>query len=244
MEKLRGFLLVSLLVVLGQVSCTHKSAELIPVYVNTNPTGGGNGNGGGTTNPNPCDPNIVYFTKDILPILNSNCAMSGCHDNITAKEGIVLNSYAGARAKVTPYSLNSSKIYKVMVTSNSKDIMPPAPNSKLSQTQLDLIAKWINQGAQNLTCNSGNCDTSNVTYSGVVSKTINTYCYGCHNGASAGGGINLSSHAGVASIAANGKLMGSIQGVAGYSAMPKGSKLDECQIKQIQIWVKAGALNN
>ena len=30
----------------------------------------------------PCDPDVVYFDRDLLPILKSNCAKSGCHDAI------------------------------------------------------------------------------------------------------------------------------------------------------------------
>src|SRR5688500_8454507 len=41
----------------------------------------------------PCDPAIIYFDMDILPILHSNCAKSGCHDAITHQEGIILDSY-------------------------------------------------------------------------------------------------------------------------------------------------------
>jgi mono/diheme cytochrome c family protein len=73
---------------------------------------------------------------------------------------------------------------------------------------------------------------------------MNTYCKGCHNQASLGGGIDLSTYATVKASAA-GRLMGSINHTAGYSAMPKGSnKLSDCQIRQIQKWINAGTLNN
>jgi uncharacterized membrane protein len=117
--------------------------------------------------------------------------------------------------------------------------------SKLTPEQIALIAKWINQGAKDLTCNSaGNCDTSNITFSGKISGIINTYCVGCHSGATPGAGIMLNSYAGVAGVAANGKLLGSIKGLASYKAMPVGSKLDDCKIKQVQKWVEAGYPNN
>ena len=38
-----------------------------------------NGGGGGPDPIDPCDPNIVYFDQQILPILISNCAVPGCH---------------------------------------------------------------------------------------------------------------------------------------------------------------------
>jgi mono/diheme cytochrome c family protein len=73
---------------------------------------------------------------------------------------------------------------------------------------------------------------------------MNTYCKGCHNPASLGGGIDLSTYAGV-KTAALGRLMGTLNQAAGYSAMPKGgSKLSDCQIRQIEKWIQAGTLNN
>ncbi len=240
MKKLNVFSIGLLFLVGFLASCTHSkidSTSYIP-YVNGNNTGNGNNNG----NTNPNDPNLVYFSKDILPILNSNCAMSGCHDGATAKEGIILNSYDNVirTSKVLAYNPFQSKIYQAVTTTNPKDVMPQAPKPRLTNAQIDLIAKWINQGAKNLTYIYVNVDTTNVTYSGVVSKIINNNCVGCHNGAIAGGGINLSGYAGVAAIAASGRLVGAT--TAG--TMPKGSFLDAGSIKQLQIWVKNGYLNN
>jgi hypothetical protein len=45
-------------------------------------------------------------------------------------------------------------------------------------------------------------------------------------------------------VADNGRLMGSIKQLTGYSAMPVGGKLADCEITQIQKWVNAGKLNN
>lgn len=42
---------------------------------------------------NPCDPNTVYFEKQVLPILLSSCAISVCHDPISKEDGVVLNSF-------------------------------------------------------------------------------------------------------------------------------------------------------
>jgi hypothetical protein len=47
-----------------------------------------------TATGTPCDPAVVYFEKDVLPILTSNCAYSGCHNAASAKDGIVLDNYA------------------------------------------------------------------------------------------------------------------------------------------------------
>ena len=45
------------------------------------------------TDTSDCDPNIVYFKQDVLPILQSNCAKSGCHNEESQKHGVILSSY-------------------------------------------------------------------------------------------------------------------------------------------------------
>ena len=106
------------------------------------------------------------------------------------------------------------------------------------------IYKWINQGASNNYC-AGNCDTAAYTYSGVIRNIIQNKCAGCHNPASVGGNVDLSNYAGVNTVALNGKLYGSIIHQSGFSPMPKNAaKLSDCEIKQIQKWISAGALNN
>ncbi|MBK6635097.1 MAG: hypothetical protein IPG38_13005 [Chitinophagaceae bacterium] len=74
---------------------------------------------------------------------------------------------------------------------------------------------------------------------------MNTYCKGCHNPSSLGGGIDVSTYASVKSIALNGKLMGSIMHTTGFIAMPQGSaKLSDCKIDQVRKWIAAGSVNN
>ena len=92
------------------------------------------------------------------------------------------------------------------------------------------------------------CDTISVNYSITVSDIISQNCLSCHSNASAstsGGGIPLEDYSDVKVNADNGKLLGSIQQLTGYSPMPKGgSKLNDCNISQIEIWINSGAANN
>lgn len=93
--------------------------------------------------------------------------------------------------------------------------------------------------------NGQNCDTTNITFSGTVEPIINTQCAisGCHNDNSTG--YNLSTYAGVKSIANSNKLMNSILRNGQSKAMPQGApKLDDCSLVKIQKWVDAGAPNN
>lgn len=196
---------------------------------------GGNNNG---TN-NPCDSNIVYFEKDILPIFTANCAMSGCHDPASAEDEVILNNYQNimATGEIKPNNPNESKAYEVLITTKPDKVMPRPPMQRLSQAQIDLIAKWINQGAKNVNCNAGACDTTGVTYTKQVSPVINTYCVSCHNNISASGGINLEGY----TNAKNATISGNVVGTILNGTMPKGgTPLSACNKRKIQLWAAAG----
>jgi hypothetical protein len=110
-----------------------------------------------------------------------------------------------------------------------------------------MIAKWILQGAKDLTCdeNAGQCVTTNVTYSGFVAPVLLTYCVGCHSGGAPSGNIYLTTHASVQSLALSGRLHGAISWAAGFPKMPQGSaRLPQCTIDKIKGWIDDGALNN
>ncbi|MFN8253593.1 MAG: c-type cytochrome [Ferruginibacter sp.] len=191
-----------------------------------------------------CSADTVYFQNKVLPLINSSCAMSGCHDAITHKEGVNLTSYANiiATGGVKPGNPSGSKLYTVL-NKTGGDRMPPPPAAAFTQAQKDIIYKWILQGAKNNACND--CDTTVFTYNAGIAPIMNTYCKGCHNPSSLGGGIDLSAYAGVKATAVNGKLVGSITHASGYIAMPQGgNKLSDCRITQIKKWITAGSLNN
>lgn len=198
-----------------------------------------------TPQPGPVANNGVCFEAEILPLFQSNCAKSGCHDATTHTQNLILDSYANIMRKdILPGKADNSKIYQALFETG-KDKMPPAPNADLIPAQKALIGKWINEGAKNtVNCNS-TCDTTQFKYGANISVIINTFCTGCHSGTAASGGIDLSNYANVKIQATNGRLVGAVSHAAGYSAMPKDAyKLNDCQITQIKKWVAAGALNN
>ncbi len=197
----------------------------------------------------PCDPDVIYFEQDVLPILQSNCAFSGCHDVASAQDGVILvdYDYVIQTADVEPFNLNDSEIYEVLVDSDLDDRMPPAPTPAMSQDQINIIAAWILQGGLNLECdpNAGGCDTENISFSDFVKPLLQNQCQGCHSGATPSGGIDLTTHVNIKTYADNGKLIGSIDHQAGFEAMPQGgAKIDDCSIDKIKSWVDAGALDN
>lgn len=94
---------------------------------------------------------------------------------------------------------------------------------------------------------STSCDLSNVTFSGTLKPIIQASCLSCHSNSTAsssGGGIRLENYADVKS-SASGRLMGAVNHLSGYVAMPQGGgKLTDCEISQLQKWIDNGMLNN
>lgn len=211
--------------------CKHQpQEEVLPVAV--------------TPLPNPIPTNdSVSFQTEVLPLIVANCTMSGCHDNGTAAEGLVLTNYNNIMQIVRPNDPGGSTLIDVITSTRPSKRMPPPPATPLSQAQIDLITKWINEGARNT--NIPRCDTNTYTFSGGVSKILATHCNGCHSNTSTGGGVLLNTYDNAKVYALNGKLLCSVQQIGACSPMPKGgAKLEDCKIRVIQKWVESGVLNN
>jgi hypothetical protein len=196
-----------------------------------------------------CDSTKVYFDQQVLPILRASCAFSGCHDATTASDGVILDNYDNVTLTggVRAFELEGSDLYEVLVDDDDDDRMPQAPRARLPQDQINLIATWIREGAENLSCDpaAGGCDTLAVSFAAVVKPIIETNCQSCHSGGSPSGGINLSSYAGIKARADSGQLFGSMDWRNGFSRMPQGGpKLEQCKIDQIASWINDGAENN
>lgn len=88
-------------------SCKHDS--MFNVEPDPTDTTGTGGNGGGGTGGNGvvCNPDSVYFSNQILPILISNCTQSGCHNDQDREEGIILTSYQKLVSTVENATLNN-----------------------------------------------------------------------------------------------------------------------------------------
>jgi mono/diheme cytochrome c family protein len=193
------------------------------------------------TTGNGSNDTTVCFSRDILPILITNCAMAECHDEASHKDGVVLTSYESAMHLVTPGSINKSELYEVITETDPEDIMPPLPRT-LSKAQINLIAQWIREGAHNGTCTEDSlCDTTNVTLDADVGPILAKWCICCHGPVDPGAGINLTIRSVVEAESRSGRLMRSITHDPSVARMPpSGPKLDDCSIKKIQVWIQQG----
>jgi hypothetical protein len=198
----------------------------------------------GCTNEYIEDVSGICFESEVLPIFQSNCTQSGCHNATDRAEGYNLTNYAGIMRGVDPGNFKNSKVYTSLISLT--DPMPRKPYNPLTVEQVSLIALWIEQGAQNTTgCGAVNCDTTNVSYSSSIKPILNAYCNGCHAGSAPQGDIDLTSYNEVKKYVNSGALLGSIAHDAAYSPMPKGgNKLNSCNIALIQKWIDSGALDN
>jgi cytochrome c553 len=229
MRKIILLLTASLIIV--TVACKHEPPESATVIIQPPVVS--------------CDTKEVCFESSILPIFKTSCAKAGCHDAGSREGGYVLDSYVNIVKKgLSTGNAGNSKIYTVLSKSGSEQ-MPPPPAAPLPQAQKDSIAKWINGGAKNtIQCNCS-CDSTKAGYGAIIQPMMQLNCVGCHNSNILNGGINLSNYNAIKAVALNGKLLGSIAHTSGFSPMPQNAnKLSDCQIKQVDKWIKNGVLNN
>lgn len=219
-------------------ACVHEPQENLLANGNS---GGNNGGGGGETD---CDPNTVYFTNTILPLLQSRCAQPGCHTQADMQDGVGLFDYNHIMQQVAAGNPGASDLWEAITEDDPDKIMPPIGETPLTAEEINLITTWIQQGAQNNSCTS-DCDSTIFTFSGAVQPTIQTYCQGCHGGTNPDGGIALTNYSQVQTIALDGRLIHVLQGTGGFSPMPyQSNPLSDCRIQQIQAWIDSGAPNN
>jgi uncharacterized protein DUF1553/uncharacterized protein DUF1549/cytochrome c len=94
----------------------------------------------------------VHFSRDIRPILNQNCMP--CHGGVRQKNGIsflfreeALGTGKSGKRTIVPGKPNESELI-ARVTSSDPDARMPYHAPPLSAQQIDLLRRWIKQGAK------------------------------------------------------------------------------------------------
>jgi hypothetical protein len=89
------------------------------------------------------------------------------------------------------------------------------------------------------------CDTTNVTYANTIDPIIQGKCAipGCHvlHGDGTGDFTNFGQFS---QLVASGRVLRSIKHLPNGIAMPPSGALRACEIRKIEIWIAAGALND
>lgn len=241
--KLRSFLWFMLVLLIASWmvgGCMHEPIEEMDI---DDPGGGDT-----TVVEDPCEPDVIYFERDILPIFTTSCAFSGCHNAESAEDGVILISYESVMASdiVRPFRLDNSDLYEVITDDDEDDRMPKPPAPRLSSEEIQLIANWILQGATNEICDwDMQCKSENISYLNEVRPILDSGCLSCHNSGNPSGGVVLDNFNGVRAAAESGRLLGAISWTGPYQRMPLGGlQLSDCKIQQIETWINEGMKNN
>jgi len=97
----------------------------------------------------------VDFKRDIRPILSNTCFLCHGPDDKRRKGDLRLDTKEGAfrvldgKQSFVPGNLDKSEAWRRITTKDADDHMPPAKSGKqLTPKQIELLKKWIQQGAK------------------------------------------------------------------------------------------------
>jgi mono/diheme cytochrome c family protein len=100
-------------------------------------------------------PAVVEFNRDIRPILSDNCYTCHGPDRARRKADLRLDTEAGAFADrddsrvLVPHDPDQSELLRRVAATNARERMPPAKSGRrLTERQIQLIRRWIEQGAK------------------------------------------------------------------------------------------------
>ena len=110
---------IVLLIIPGIFSCAYQNEEELF----------------GTT---PCNPEIVTYSQVIEPILTNNCAIPSCHDGNDP-----------AIPDWTDFQNVQSQSQEIKERTGNRTMPPSSSGKILTAEQIDDIACWVNNGAQN-----------------------------------------------------------------------------------------------
>lgn len=168
--------------------------------------------------------------RDVQPVIDAGCAKSGCHDDVTAADDITLITYE----QIHEYR---SDIVRVA----SHGTMPPPLWARLSSDTIAMLQRWIDEGAQNSSCEAKPPDTTAVTYSADIKRMIDLYCIGCHAVQESGSGPLLRTYEEVKTEVRYGTLLPVISGEPGYPKMPPGrTSMTSNDVAVFEAWVRQG----
>jgi mono/diheme cytochrome c family protein len=197
---------------------------------------------------NTCSPDTLYYEQDIRLLFERHKCIA-CHE-ANHPSGIAMETFDQVIASniVVPGDPDNSILMESITTTDQGRLMPPPQfYDKMSPQDIEMVRQWILQGAQQVACEIGtSCDTTAVSYAGVVLPILEANCISCHTaGNSPGGGVVLDTYGGVRDAARSGRLLGSVLRWDDFAAMPKNEPpLDDCELLQIKQWINTGFLQN
>ena len=92
-----------------------------------------------------CDTTSISYAHDILPILNTSCNTSNCHDAGGGTSGLDFTIFSVLQGQATA-DLMLNDINGTLGRGNHA---MPKDLPKLAQCDINKITRWVNQGAPN-----------------------------------------------------------------------------------------------
>jgi hypothetical protein len=81
---------------------------------------------------------VINYQSDVSPLISRRCSLSGCHIN-----GAMTGDFS--KYSELKMRIDNGK-FQIMVFETK--MMPPAANADLSEVELMLLRRWIEQGAE------------------------------------------------------------------------------------------------
>lgn len=88
-----------------------------------------------------CRSDTVTYRTTVQPLVQRNCALSGCHDAGTAAAGVNLSNYTGLQSIA-----GNGKLLGVITHSSGYSPMPKN-SAKLDDCAIAQLQKWVADGA-------------------------------------------------------------------------------------------------
>jgi len=223
--------------------------------------------------PKPGDP--IDFTNHVLPILEDRCF--SCHQEpydkngrtIQPKAGLALNTYELVmkgnldNTVVTPGDVADSYLHEVLTLDEDDDMFMPPKGGPLTPEQIDIIKRWIEEGAKPKAGGGTTAGTSDgISFHEHIFPILEERCFDCHGEPYVKNGRTIHPKAGLALDTYEAVLKGNLDGAiidrgnheesTLYVVMtldpddselmpPKGGPLSAEEIEMFKKWIDEGA---
>ncbi len=223
--------------------------------------------------PSPDQP--VDFVSHVLPILEDRCL--SCHNEpyekngrtIQPKAGLALNTHALVmkgnldNTVVTPGNVEESYLHEVLTLDEDDDMFMPPKGGPLTPEQIDIIKRWIEEGAKPKAGGSGVADASGgISFHDHIFPILEERCLDCHGEPYVKNGRTIHPKAGLALDSYEAVLKGNLDGAIidrgdheestlyvvitldpddSEIMPPKGDPLSPEEIELFKKWIDEGA---
>jgi hypothetical protein len=227
--------------------------------------------GGGA--PKPGEP--IDFTNHVLPILEDRCF--SCHQEayvkngktIQPKAGLALNTYELVmkgnldNTVVTAGNVGDSYLHEVLTLDEDDDMFMPPKGGPLTPEQIDIIKRWIEEGAKPKAGGGGVADASGgISFHDHIFPILEERCLDCHGEPYVKNGRTIHPKAGLALDTYEAVLKGNLDGAIinrgnheestlyvvitldpddSEIMPPKGDPLSPEEIELFKKWIDEGA---